>query len=318
MKKSLQIIFILWLALMQGINVRAQNLVPNPSFEIYDTCPQGQGNLRYALGWSSFHETPDYFNLCDGSGQTGVPSNNLGYQYPKSGNAYSGFYAFALYSHNGREIIGSKLTQPLNIGQKYFVTFYLNRAYEPNPGWHVNIAINKIGARFSTIPFSYWNPVPIDNFSQVYTDSIITDTLNWVKISGSFISDSAYSYVSFGNFFTDSASTYVLLDTSASLAYYFIDDIIVSTDSLFNGLNNFSNSYLLMKIFPNPARDWIEIEGSGIKSFSIFDVFGRIYIEDIFAPTSLKTINIGNLSKGIYFINIYASNNSFMRKIIKQ
>ena len=296
----------------------SQNLVNNWSFELYDTCPPGQGNLRYALGWNSYHETPDYFNLCDSSGQAGIPSNNLGYQYPKTGNAYAGFYAFALYGHNGREIIGSKLTQTLNIGQKYFVNFYINRAYKPNPGWHVNIAVNKIGARFSTIPYTYWNPVPIDNFSQVYTDSIITDTLNWVKISGSFISDSAYNYVSFGNFFTDSASTYILFDTLASLAYYFIDDIIVSTDSLFNGLNNFSNSLPIIKIFPNPARDWIMIEGSGIKSYSIIDIFGRKYIEDAFAPTPLKSIFIGNLSKGIYFIQIKNLTQSSIQKFIIQ
>ena len=316
--KTKPLFIIIVLIIVLGTIVQGQNLVSNWSFEDTIQCPPGQGNLDFAAGWSSYNQTPDYFNSCDGNGQAGVPFNVLGFQNPKTGNAYAGFYAYALYGNNGREIIGTQLTQSMNIGQKYFVTFYVNTAFNPNPGWHSTFAINKLGARFTTTPYSYWNPVPIDNYAQIYTDSIISDTVNWVKISGSFIADSAYRFVSFGNFFTDSATTHISLDTLSSYAYYFIDDIIVSVDSLFNGFNDYLSSFSLLKIFPNPARDWIAIERSDLISYKIFDIFGRIYIEDVFAPTSLKSVYTGNLSKGIYFIQINNLSQSSVQKIIIQ
>ena len=46
-------------------SVKGQNLVPNPSFELYDTCPNAQDQIEYATGWHKYSEwltTPDYFN----------------------------------------------------------------------------------------------------------------------------------------------------------------------------------------------------------------------------------------------------------------
>ncbi len=298
-------------------SVKAQNFVPNPSFEIHDTCPWGQSQISYAVGWNTFRNTPDYFNSCDTNGQAGVPLNVLGFQNAKTGNSYGGFYA---YSHYGqyREIIGVQLIHPLIIKEKYFVSFYINTAFNPNPGWHSTIATNKIGARFSTNAYSYSNPISIDNYAQIYTDSIIFDTVNWIKISGSFIADSAYNFVSFGNFFSNSFTNYISQDSLSAYAYYYIDDILVTADSLIVGLNNQSYSERIIKLIPNPARDWIVIEGSDLISFSIFDLSGRKFIEDTFVPTSLKSIYVGNLSKGIYLIQVKDLNQSFNKKLIIQ
>ena len=40
---------------------------------------------------------------------------------------------------------------------------------------------------------------------QVYTDSIIRDTLHWVKISGSFTASGTETHISIGNFFPNTA-----------------------------------------------------------------------------------------------------------------
>jgi OOP family OmpA-OmpF porin len=65
------------------------NLVPNPSFEIYNTCPNSGGQITYATGWfTATLGSPDYFNSC--SAGYGVPSNGFGYSNAQDGNAYAG------------------------------------------------------------------------------------------------------------------------------------------------------------------------------------------------------------------------------------
>ncbi|MDO9187033.1 MAG: hypothetical protein Q7W13_13545 [Bacteroidia bacterium] len=64
------------------------NLVPNPSFEQYSSCPSTECGISLATGWYSAGYTPDYFNGC-ASWPFGAPQNAAGYQYPASGNAYA-------------------------------------------------------------------------------------------------------------------------------------------------------------------------------------------------------------------------------------
>lgn len=69
-----------------------QNLVPNPSFEIYDTCPYNTGQIHYAIPWfQSTQGTPDYLNSC--VSYLGIPANFWGNQSAHTGNAYAGFFA---------------------------------------------------------------------------------------------------------------------------------------------------------------------------------------------------------------------------------
>ncbi|MGQ0828228.1 MAG: hypothetical protein ACT4ON_07525 [Bacteroidota bacterium] len=85
-----------------------QNLVPNPSFEIFSSCPSANF-INYANPWiSPTAASPDYYNVCGASG-FGIPSNTLGYQYPKDGVAYAGLYTFGTVNYNYREYIQVEL-----------------------------------------------------------------------------------------------------------------------------------------------------------------------------------------------------------------
>lgn len=104
------------------------NLVPNPGFEQYSQCPDEVNDLNpvdqvtKATGWSSYRDTPDYFNTCAPTSSSttalvSVPYNGCGYQVPASGNAYCGLSSYVtntLY----REYLGAQLTSSLTIGQK--------------------------------------------------------------------------------------------------------------------------------------------------------------------------------------------------------
>ena len=72
--------------------------MPNPSFETYSTCPNGQCQVNYATGWDSYGYTPDYFNAC--SANFSVPNNPWGYQPASTGHAYVGIGSYCCGSTN--------------------------------------------------------------------------------------------------------------------------------------------------------------------------------------------------------------------------
>ena len=92
MKKHIGIFFILSLSFRtfaQG------DLVINPSYEQMDTCPNSLDQARFALGWSSYKQSPDYYNSCAGINSiASVPSIVAGFQIAYSGNGYIGLQTF--------------------------------------------------------------------------------------------------------------------------------------------------------------------------------------------------------------------------------
>ncbi len=304
----------------------AQNLISNPGFEDTSSCPTQVSQITNAIGWSRWSITPDLMHVCStspGSGpdEVGVPANFFGYQYPRSGNAYAGIHTFASNGFNTREALGTQLIQPLTIGQKYFIKFFVSRAHSLNNGGINGLVAgsDKLGARFTTFPYSYTNPIPIDNFAHFYTDSIIGDTTNWVLISGSFIADSAYTYVGFGNFFDDNnTSTIVYSNNNPFFAYYYIDDISVSTDSLYiTGIPPIDPDYGV-RIYPNPFYENlnISIPDPGISEILLYEIRGRMVLQNKF--TGSITLATGHLSSGVYLYEIRNKNGPDSYRVIRK
>lgn len=286
-----------------------QNLVTNPSFENYSSCPSGLGQIYKAIGWDFFNSgSPDYFNTCGASGLQ-VPNNSFGYQKAASGNAYSGIITYN-NSSLSREIIGDSLSSPLIISQKYFVSFKLNRADDNTV---VGYSSNNIGIKLSTVKsFS----VNIDNTAHVYNNTIITDTSNWIRITGSFIADSVYKYLMIGNFFDD-INTSIINESSGPFAYYYIDDVCLSTDSILCA--NFSTSIKKnettdkLLIYPNPANSEISIQYKFPFNIAIYNILGQKIIYSTKSKSKDKiTIETSRWKNGIYIITI---NNNKTAKI---
>src|ERR1700690_3211462 len=90
MKKYIISIFLL---IFISTKISAQNLVPNPGFEIIDTYDLENGAIwaGQVASWDSPTDgSPDAFATCSTSWITSIPSSGFGYQYPHSGNGYSG------------------------------------------------------------------------------------------------------------------------------------------------------------------------------------------------------------------------------------
>lgn len=302
----------------------AQNLVPNGSFEISDSCNSGQ-NIFVATGWKSYSGTPDYYNACsDSSSGVSVPYNIWGYEPAADGFAYAGFYSYESTTVDAREYIGRQLTSQLTIGTKYFISFRV----KPMNTAGANCANSGIGILFSTNPFkecpypdssSVIRPTP--NRATVFSSTIISDTLNWTIVSGYFTADSAYQYFEIGTLFADS-----LIDTLTNVAsnpypwkigYYLVDDIIVE-DSLTVGLEgaSFQNYF---NVFPNPFNTSTTIRfKAGSQNHKgivkIFDLMGN-EVKQISNVNGETTIDRDNLSEGIYFLKLIIDGKTYTRKI---
>ncbi len=309
--------FFVFSSTLEGVLAQT-NLVPNPSFEIYSSCPSGAGEVYKSTGWDSYCESPDYLNSCASVSfpQMSVPSNMLGFQYALSGNAYCGLYTYATTGFY-REIIGAQLITPLIIGQKYFVSFeiVLTEIYG-------GCATDKIGTKFSTVPFSFSNPVPINNSAQVYSSSIITDTTNWTKITGSFTSDSSYNYIMLGNFFDDSNTDTAQVEGMLNcFSYYFIENVCVSTDSIY-AANWTSNNEIQvdnsLSVFPNPTTNGICYIKSQekIESIEIYDLLGKKINAIILNNIDLYEVDFVDNTSGIFFFKITINQVQYTQKVL--
>jgi hypothetical protein len=301
-----------------------QNLVPNPSFEDTVHCPSTLTQIDAAAGWSSANAigTPDYYNTCASDPGLTPPATYFNYQNPLTGNAYAGIVTvyFPGTNPDPREYIGAQLNNSLQTGTKYFVSFYVSRAYAI--AQHYILATNKFGVLFSTVAYSVTNPAPENNFAHVYTDSIITDTLNWIQVKGSFVADSAYQYINIGNFF-DNANTDTLNfgDTLAHSAYYLIDNVCVSTDSLtcysLVGVIEIKNESEI-SLSPNPFSNTLTITSKINQPLEItlYDITSRKLLHQQF--TNSTSINTSHLSKGIYIYELRNKNSVIKKgKVVK-
>jgi hypothetical protein len=299
--------------------------VPNPSFEDTVFCPWAENQMPYQ--WICFGNTPDYYNSC--SSALNVPNTPTGYHQTHTGVGMIGVFTYVNPNASGwpdyREFVGIPLVSSLTIGQKYYMSFFLSfgRRYPIGLGTNA-IGADKLGMKFSTIPYTETTPPVLNNLAHLYTDSIYTDTLQWIKISGSFIADSTYNYVMLGNFF-DEANTDTLYfggpNKWANESYYFIDDICVSTDSIFNGTSTniatTSQSESQLSIYPNPVTDIVNIEtASDIEEIYLINSLGQVVYQDKSKKSKRIDVSVSIFPQGFYALKIKTKNNFYSETIL--
>lgn len=307
----------------------SQNLVPNPSFEENTYCPNFFGNFEVNY-WQSYL-TADYYNSCCTTGIVSVPFNFLGTQNASSLNAYCGLYSFTrtTTAPDYREFIGTQLVNPLILGQKYYVSLKVTLADSSN------CATNNLGILFSTqsINFGYNPLIQTFNFAHINSSSIITEKEKWITIADTFIADSTYKYVYIGNFFdyfhtdtlllyTSACNPYYCFDSTECNAYYYIDDICISNDSLECDVSSriqLNKSSKLLNIYPNPANNILFISNN-LQNVNIIKL--KIYnsqgiLEDVYYDFKDEYINIQKYEKGIYYLIIETKNEILNKKFIK-
>ncbi len=319
------ILLLLVISFFVGKNCEAQNLVPNLSFEDTVACPNSVDQVFNSNGWNSFGNSPDYFNSCShdtlsGIILAGVPNNFAGYEFAINGSAYCGLYTFEVGGY--REFLGRALSNSLQSGNKYFVSVKVSLADSSR------FATNNLGVLFSTVAYSAMTPAPMNNHPQIFSPQIISDTSNWITISGSFISDSAYQYIIIGNFFTDSASNITSVQSPNQLfmaSYYYIDDVCVSPDSLECDLNpegiyNLKETKASINLYPNPVSEQLTVNCEQVASrIEISDALGRVKSCEFKVQRPFTQIDIHSLPSGIYFIKVYFGDGTMeVKKLVRE
>lgn len=284
----------------------SQNLVPNYSFEVYDTCPNSLGQISFALGWfpsckpSCYPFTGyAYFNACDTTQSFSVPYNGYGYQSAFTGNAYADIAFYNEFNSNSRGYVEIKLNNPLIQNKKYCVKFYVSQADISG------FSINTIGCLFTTDSFL------VDSINQEIflipqvenTDSIITDTMNWVLISGEFTASGGEQFLTIGNFRNDS-NTSIIANSGgiSSSSIYYIDDVSVTLCDT-TVVEELKIEDYRLKIYPNPASGSVTVTAMGGDKIIITDIAGRKIKEYKISTNQLK-INSDEYENGIYFLSL--------------
>lgn len=316
---------LLYLCLLELTPAWAQNLVPNGSFEEHDTCASfDMGFGMYASGWLNLHtQSADYFNVCNTGGVLDVPFSQLGYQLPYEGDAYVGMGTYAAGIPWYRELVGIALTEPLQPGVPVCLSF--RTAVGGFGSWSGNSAVytcKGIGLKFFTVLPYDWQGYLYPNTAALHLDEVPTDTSAWYVVSGTYVPDSAYTYVVVGNFFADTLSEVAVLDSTGfggfELSYAFVDDVRVSfsleycADEMAVQVRDSDH----LVAYPVPFTDRLHVRlPQGVPwpiGFSLRDMAGRVVLQ------GQPTLGIGEVSiatehlvDGAYFLQLITTRGSW-------
>lgn len=298
------------------IKTKAQNLVPNGSFETYSTCPDNASQINRATPWyDPTGGTSDYFNAC-ASVPLNVPLCATSYQFSRTGLAHAGLFALNGFGDGGREYIAVQLDAVLMQDSCYLVEFYCNSVDD------AGYAINKLGAYLSNTAVNTVGPGSVMTYTpQIISTVFLTDTLNWMRVAGYYKANGGEQYITIGDFKPFSVGdTLYTGNGSYPGAYYFIDDVTVKKllgcDTT-TSAQEYSNSEIF-NLYPNPnAGNMVldyNINSVDISKISIYDVTGKIVdTYELNVANNKLLISNNRLNGGIYFYDITVNN-----KIVKR
>lgn len=229
-----------------------QNLVKNPSFESYVSCPQKLGNLNDDLiDWDMpTLGSTDYFNGC--SQAMGTPKNFNGEQPAEFGVGYVGLYLYA--PNDYREYIQAHLIHKLIKDEVYRISFYVSLAERSD------FAIKEFGILFSENPIKVESRKTlsrmhlakvkgdVSNYFEIRYSDFYSDDASWVKVEKEFVANGTESYLIIGNFKDNKKTKRFKTKRKATKgSYYYLD--MVSVVSMESGLVQNTSSNTLEKVF---------------------------------------------------------------------
>lgn len=203
------------LACPPDLTVRAQNLVPNPSFELYDSLPYAQTQAYFLKNWYSTDTsgrvypsaTPDYFHT-NGKGDAALPLSYYGTVNPYSGMAAVGLFCRSHFF----EYLQTSLKSALTKGNRYLVSIHITHGYERN---YSNNGTAYFGIYFSKNKISQHQAKKLSVNPQIIIPRSFCNG-RWKIFSDTIIASEAHQKITLG-FFGDTPEE----------CYYFIDDVSV-------------------------------------------------------------------------------------------
>jgi len=304
------------------------NLVENGNFENYTSCPTSVNQINYAVPWfNPTQGTSDYYNACFtvGGFSVDVPQNWIGFQNARTGMGYSGIAVFpAQNPPSYREYIEVKLSDSLQSGTKYYVSFYVSLADS------VRYATDAIGAYFSNDSIYSNNDINLSYTPQITNPdgNMLTNKTDWIQVFGEFISQGGEQFMTIGNFKDDLNTDTIFVAGGGNpilflnSIYYYIDDVCISdnpdTCNVQTSIeeNRLHNDAIIL--YPNPVKNKLYIQTKLKTGFtcSVFNVFGASVITTNNKFYKEAEIDLEGLSTGIYYVRVSFGTEFITRKII--
>lgn len=238
---------------------QAQNLIPDSSFTHYRSCPSEFNQFYLLQHWYRPTEgTPDVFSNCNVKAATPpedkkkkkeinpessqiaeVPVNDIGFQYPHTGDSYAGLAAYASINKEYAEYMCVKLISPLKKGAKYRLNMFVSLA---DKSFYYGSNLHAVFlADNSTLPtkrpvLSYYTE-SLKGLPDITFDlTTFTDTVNWTPTEGFYTARGGENYLVIGAFnvpackgkFPAKDKTTGVVTDRKPYTYYYIDDVSLS------------------------------------------------------------------------------------------
>jgi len=206
---------------------RAVNLVPNPGFESFASCPTSFGQISLATPWDTPNTgTSDYLNACAPVvfPSVNVPQNQLGFEPAHGGVGYAGLIPLSA-AVNYLEYIEAPLASPLTPGTPYLGRFWVSLADS------ASLAIDRLGAYLSVGPVG-----PVPNFAPLpYTPQVespanvyLSNANGWTLVSGVVVAAGGEDHITIGSYHDDATTNSTPGPGQwPGGSYYYIDDVSV-------------------------------------------------------------------------------------------
>lgn len=301
-------------ALLAGLSVslvlsshpgKAQNLVPNWSFEDTAYCTTADNPILVAPPWfSANYATPDIYNMDDSPcGVYMDTTETIGlicYQAPYHGNRFAGAYLKQNLSEL-KDYMEVGLTQPLQAGHAYRV------AMEISIPDCCQQAVNTIGAFFSvdtvfdpTMPIP--GALPVVPQAVFYDAAYYIDEDDWMHVEDTIVAAGGERFMVIGSF-TDNAGTQVLPvagNFGFNHAYYYFDAVVVEE------IGEVQSIAPAPAVWSRPGSltvRWDRVPS--VDRLVIWDLRGRSVLEaSVIDEGPQMTIDTHNLASGTYVVEV--------------
>ena len=304
--------FILIGGLFSPLFTYSQNLVLNPSFEEYTICPNSMLNypmegLKY---WYPVRSSPDYLNFCSSDFLSSIPDNTSGYQYPKSDTGYlhnQFSYDFVNDKWDYSEAFGGILSESLKSNTIYRIEFYISRT---DYSW---AAFDAIDLLFCSDSINLMLSQSYSEFKINPSGNIISDTMNWIKISSCYQAYGNEKYFAVGAFRDSLEIIWEKFSgcSNCRAGYYFDDFSIYECDTCC--LDEFPIEEYI-NIFPNPGNAQnvnVFVSKDNTSKIELFDAAGKLVWHNKFQEFYQKA-SIPVLAQGVYLWR-YISSTGFSK-----
>jgi hypothetical protein len=148
------------------------------------------------------------------------------------------------------------------------------------------------------------------------TSVFITDTANWMLVSGTFTSLCNCQYMVIGNFYNDANTDTIQMFYPYNSAYYYIDDVSI-TECIPAGVK--AHSKMPLSVYPDPVINEVTIDGLSSKSNSvnIYNSLGqKVQQEQITGGKG--RIDVSSLLPGVYFLHVQSGDQLHTQKLVKE